>query len=381
MAPNLFGTSATIFLEAAQQDIRLEKPIETSAKIAPVQQLSEETPQSKQPKYKWKIVWRNVIAFLYLHIGALYGLYLLFTGAKGLTAIWTVLVAAFAALGVTAGAHRLWAHRAYKANLPLRIILMLLQSTAFQNHIYEWVRDHRVHHKFTDTDADPHNAERGFFFSHMGWLLVRKHPDVIKKGAVVDMSDLEKDSVVVWQRRLYLLIMPLCCFFIPTWVPCHFWGERGMYAWYATLFRYTLSLNLTWLVNSAAHIWGYKPYDDSISPTDSLRIGVAAFGEGWHNYHHVFPWDYKAAELGNYNVNFTTAFIDFFAMLGWAYDLKTVPVEMIEKRAARTGDGTRIGRNKDGIQHHSHDGAIWGWGDADMKVEDMKKAKILNKYD
>lgn len=73
--------------------------------------------------------------------------------------------------------------------------------TSLQNHIYEWVRDHRVHHKFTDTNADPHNAQRGFFFSHMGWLLVRKHPDVISKGATIDMSDLEKDFVVVWQRR------------------------------------------------------------------------------------------------------------------------------------------------------------------------------------
>lgn len=78
-----------------------------------------------------------------------------------------------------------------------------------QNHIYEWVRDHRVHHKFTDTDADPHNAKRGFFFSHMGWLLIRKHPDVITKGKTVDMTDLEQDFVVVWQRRsvLYLQLI------------------------------------------------------------------------------------------------------------------------------------------------------------------------------
>jgi stearoyl-CoA desaturase (delta-9 desaturase) len=70
-----------------------------------------------------------------------------------------------------------------------------------QNNIHEWSRDHRVHHKFSETDADPHNAKRGFFFSHVGWLLVKKHPDVRSKGKTVDMSDLERDFVVVFQRR------------------------------------------------------------------------------------------------------------------------------------------------------------------------------------
>lgn len=68
-----------------------------------------------------------------------------------------------ASQGITAGAHRLWAHRTYKAKLPLRILLAILQTASFQNHIYEWARDHRAHHKFTDTDADPHNATRGKF--------------------------------------------------------------------------------------------------------------------------------------------------------------------------------------------------------------------------
>lgn len=78
---------------------------------------------------------------------------------------------------------------------------MILQTIAFQNSIYEWSRDHRVHHKFTDTDADPHNAARGFFFSHMGWLLIRKHPDVKEKGKLIDMSDLEQDGVVMFQKK------------------------------------------------------------------------------------------------------------------------------------------------------------------------------------
>ncbi|KAJ8675169.1 hypothetical protein QAD02_010955 [Eretmocerus hayati] len=370
MAPNLFGNSAALYLEASQQGVSAEKPktVITSYLAA----------GKSEQKYKWKIVWRNVIAFVYLHIGALYGLYLFFNGAKGLTIIWNILLACAAAVGITAGAHRLWCHRAYKAKWPLRMILMIFQTIAFQNHLYEWVRDHRVHHKFTDTDADPHNAKRGFFFSHMGWLLVRKHPDVIAKGASVDMSDLDEDPIVVWQKRLYIILMPIFSFLLPAWVPCYFWGENGMYSWYATLFRYTASLNLTWLVNSAAHIYGTRPYDDTISATDNFRVALGAFGEGWHNYHHIFPWDYKAAELGDYKANFTTAFIDFFAKIGWAYDLKTVPTELIEKRAARTGDGTRIKRD---TEEYAYEDAIWGWGDKDMHKEDIEYAQIINKED
>ena len=121
-------------------------------------------------------------------------------------------------LGVTVGAHRLWSHRAYKAKLPLRLFLAMMQTVAAQvsispltnrrifliisqqNDLYEWCRDHRVHHKFSETDADPHNAKRGFFFSHMGWLCVRKHPDVMTKGSSVDLSDLLDDPVVKYQK-------------------------------------------------------------------------------------------------------------------------------------------------------------------------------------
>ena len=107
----------------------------------------------------------------------------------------------FGGLGVTAGAHRLWSHRAYKAKLPLRIFLMCMQTYALQDDIYHWCRDHRVHHKYSETDADPHNANRGLFFSHMGWLLVKKHPLVKQKGNTVQLNDLLEDPVVRWQRR------------------------------------------------------------------------------------------------------------------------------------------------------------------------------------
>jgi stearoyl-CoA desaturase (Delta-9 desaturase) len=376
MAQNLFGNSATLFLETSQQDVSQKK---STAETSVTQKLPIQKTQSSKPKYQWKIVWRNIIVFAYLHLAAIYGLYILITAARFYTFLWNAVVVIFAAVGVAAGPHRLWSHRSYKAKWPMRIILMLLQTTAYQNHIYEWVRDHRVHHKFMDTDADPHNAKRGFFFSHVGWLLVRKHPDVINKGATIDMNDLEKDPVVIWQRRFYYVLMPVCCFLLPIWVPCHFWNEKPMYSWYATVFRYTLHLNLTWMVNSAAHTWGMKPYDNSISPTDSYNFN-SAFGESWHNFHHVFPWDYKAAELGN-RINFTTAFIDFFAWIGWAYDLKTVTHSMIQKRAARTGDGSKYQQMDDHHDEHHHTHEIWGWGDTDMAIEDMQEVEIINKSD
>ena len=165
-------------------------------------------------------------------------------------------------LGVIPGAHRLWTHRTYKAKLPLRIFLMLCNCIANQNSIYVWARDHRVHHKFTDTHADPHNINRGFFFAHMGWLLCRKHPDVIKKGKTVDMSDLENEDVVVFQRKYFRYLTFILSIFIPTVVPWYFWGEH-LYVSFclATMFRYVVSLHATWLVNSVAHLWGTKPYD------------------------------------------------------------------------------------------------------------------------
>lgn len=106
-------------------------------------------------------------------------------------------------------------------------------------------------------------------------------------------------------------------------------------------------------------------------------MAIGALGEGWHNYHHTFPWDYKAAELGNYRMNFTTAFIDFFAKIGWAYDLKTVSEEMIRKRVQRTGDGTH--ERFSNSTPHSHEGDVWGWGDKDMPKEDYEDATIINK--
>lgn len=312
-----------------------------------------------------KLVWRNITLFAYLHFAAVYGLWLMITSAKWSTGIFAMGMYTISGLGITAGAHRLWAHRAYKAKWPLRLILMIFNTVAFQDCAMHWARDHRVHHKYSETDADPHNATRGFFFSHVGWLLCRKHPDVIAAGKKLDISDLKNDKILEFQRKYYLILMPLLCFVLPTVIPVYLWGETWTNAWFvATMFRYCFILNVTWCVNSAAHKWGDKPYDKYISPSENKGVAIFALGEGFHNYHHVFPWDYKTAELGNYRMNLTTAFIDFFAKIGWAYDLKTVSQEIIEKRVERTGDGSRT---------------LWGYGDTDQNPEEKNMIPIINK--
>ncbi|XP_025993436.2 (11Z)-hexadec-11-enoyl-CoA conjugase [Solenopsis invicta] len=288
--------------------------------------------------YEQKIVWKNVIIFMYIHIAGIYGLYLCIFRVKYWTFIWFTIVGVASGFGITVGAHRLWAHRSYKAKWPLRLILMIFNTIAFQDDIYQWVRDHRVHHKFTDTDADPYNVRRGFFFSHMGWLLVRKHPDVKNKGATVDCSDVAQDPIVAFQRKWYLYLMPFCCFIVPALIPWLVWNESLWYSSHVAVFRYCLGLHCTWTVNSIAHIWGMKPYNKSLTAAENIVVSIVAVGEGWHNYHHVFPWDYKAGEFGNYKINLSTAVIDFFAYLGLAYDLKTAPADMIKKRVLRNGE-------------------------------------------
>uniref|UniRef100_A0A6P7GWC5 Acyl-CoA desaturase 1-like isoform X2 n=1 Tax=Diabrotica virgifera virgifera TaxID=50390 RepID=A0A6P7GWC5_DIAVI len=271
------------------------------------------------------LVWKNIILYLIFHSLVLWGYSRLFTGKL----MWTTFIfmhiyAYLSVIGITCGVHRLWSHKAYKAKLPLRIILMLMQTATLQNNIYIWTRDHRLHHKYTDTDADPHNSNRGFFFSHVGWLLMKKHPEVKSKGKTIDMSDVAADPVVQFQKK-------------------------------------------------------------TINPCENLTIAIITWGEGWHNYHHTFPWDYKAAELGNYRWNVSTGFLDLMAYLGQAYDLKTVSPEMVRKRVARTGDGSykhgkvplEYGNAK--VQHNFHEDCVWGWDDKDMKDEDIKNATIMFK--
>lgn len=291
--------------------------------------------------FKREIVWSNAIGFLVLHILGMIGLGMMGLGyAKFGTLVYFVIFSFLSGMGITMGAHRLFSHRAYKAKTWLRVTLMLMHTMAGQNCLYVWVRDHRQHHKYSDTDADPHNATRGFFFSHVGWLMSKKHPKVKEYGKKIDMSDMEADPWIMFQKRHYKLLYTIFTLVLPTAIPCLLWNETVLVSLFTTYFaRYVVQLNTTWSVNSLAHMFGNKPYDKNILSVETVFVSVIAGGEGWHNYHHTFPWDYRTAELGM-PFNVTTKVIDFFANNGSVYDRKTVSDKILRSRIQRTGDGS-----------------------------------------
>lgn len=289
--------------------------------------------------FKRKIVWFNTLGFVALHLAALVGLGLCFN-AHFFTLIWMLGLVLGSGLGVTIGAHRMYTHKSFKGTWPLRFALLVLQTIAGQNCMYIWVRDHRQHHKYSDTDADPHNANRGFFFSHIGWLMSKKHPAVISKGKTIDMSDLEADSLVMLQKTFYKSLYVVFAMALPVVVPVYFWNESYINSFFISYFtRYIMLLHITWSVNSAAHLYGTRPFDKNLKPVESHFVAFVSVGEGWHNYHHAFPWDYRASEYGA-KYNLSTFVINILAAMGLAYDLKVAPYSMVQYRALRAGDGT-----------------------------------------
>ena len=154
----------------------------------------------------------------------------------------------------------------------------------------------------------------------MGWLILRKHPKVIEAGKKLDLSDIEKDPIVRFQTHLDPYFSMFMCFLFPTIISCYMWKEKMVAAFLvAGCLRYCIALHCTWLVNSAAHLYGGHPYDDTINPAENIYVSYLSVGEGWHNWHHKFPYDYAASEFGVHRqFNPTKLFIDVCSFIGLA---------------------------------------------------------------
>ncbi|KAL9638997.1 MAG: hypothetical protein Q9164_001198 [Protoblastenia rupestris] len=243
------------------------------------------------------------------------------------TALFSIAYYYMSGLGITAGYHRLWAHSSYSATLPLRIFLALAGAGAVEGSVRWWARDHRAHHRYTDTDKDPYSVRKGLLYSHFGWMLMKQNP---KRIGRTDISDLNEDPVVIWQHRHYLKVLIFMGLIFPTLVCGLLWNDFLGGFIYAGILRIFFVQQATFCVNSLAHWLGDQPFDDRNSPRDHVFTALVTLGEGYHNFHHEFPSDYRNA-LDWWQYDPTKWSIWLWKQIGLAYDLKQFRANEIEK--------------------------------------------------
>ncbi|KAF8477506.1 hypothetical protein BDZ91DRAFT_673134 [Kalaharituber pfeilii] len=269
--------------------------------------------------------WLNTTFIIVIPMIGLY--YAMYTPFTRKTAIWSVLYYFATGMGITAGYHRHWAHCSYTATLPLKIFLAAVGGGAVEGSIRWWSRDHRAHHRYTDTEKDPYSVRKGLLYSHIGWMVMKQNP---KRIGRTDISDLNEDPVVVWQHKNYLFVVTFMGLIFPSLVAGIGWGDYFGGLIYAGILRIFFVQQATFCVNSLAHWLGDQPFDDRNSPRDHIITALVTLGEGYHNFHHEFPSDYRnAIEWFQYDP--TKWFIWTMKQLGLAYDLKQFRHNEIEK--------------------------------------------------
>jgi stearoyl-CoA desaturase (delta-9 desaturase) len=192
-------------------------------------------------------------------------------------------------ISITMGYHRLFAHRSYRAHWLIRYPLLVLGTSTFQGPILQWASDHRLHHKYTDTDRDPYNITKGFNYAHWGWLFHKN----AARNKLVDVEDLQADPVIMFQFKYYAPLALFLGYGLPCLVAGYFWGDyRGGFLIGGVLCK-TLLQHCTFFINSLAHTWGEANWSDGRTARDSHLVSFMTWGEGIHNFHHEFPHDYR----------------------------------------------------------------------------------------
>lgn len=223
-------------------------------------------------------------------------------------------------MGITAGYHRLFAHRAYKAHPIIQLFWLIGGTLAVQSSVFDWCAGHRVHHRFVDDEyKDPYSARRGFWFSHIGWML-RNYPS--GNHDFRNIPDLTKQKILRHQHKHYgAWIITTNAFFLLLfgWLVNDFVGVFVL----AGLLRLVLTHHFTFFINSLCHMFGTRPYTDTNTARDNLLLAIFTWGEGYHNYHHYFQYDYRnGVKWWQYDP--TKWFIATAAKLGLAKDLRKV---------------------------------------------------------
>jgi stearoyl-CoA desaturase (delta-9 desaturase) len=228
-------------------------------------------------------------------------------------------------LSVTAGYHRLYSHKTYKMNPIIEAVFLFFSTMATQGSALRWSFDHRHHHSFVDTDNDPYSIKKGFWYAHFLWLL--------EKPKEIDMtvvSDLARNPLLRFQHRFYpwlMLLTNAIAFLAAGWYFADYYGAF-LFVWLTRLF---FLHHFTWFINSLAHTWGARHFCQEHSAVDNYLISLLTFGEGYHNYHHTFAYDYRNG-IRWFHFDPTKWLIWTLSKLGLARQLKKVDHEQIHKK-------------------------------------------------
>ncbi len=283
---------------------------------------------------KPKLIWLNITVFTLTALVTLLvvPLYAYTHGFDGWQIAAMFAGIAFCEISITAGYHRLWSHRAYEAHWLVRAVLVIGGTFATQNSILHWASDHRRHHRYVDDNQnDPYSAKRGFWYSHIGWML--RDYGAEKDPQYKNCRDLQSDAIVMWQHRHYLPLVLALNFGIPILLGLWHGDLLGMLLLVGAA-RLAISHHLTFFINSLAHIWGNQPYSNLNTSRDNGMLAFLTMGEGYHNYHHSFQRDYRNG-IRWWQFDPTKWLIRGLALIGLAKNLYRTPVERIEMLRAQ----------------------------------------------
>jgi len=271
----------------------------------------------------------NVVIFVGFPLAAmlLVPLWGIYHGYDSFQWLWALAFLYLNGLSITGGYHRLWAHKSYEAHPVLRWFFALWGAGALQNSILIWASDHRRHHRHVDDyDRDPYSASRGLWFSHMGWMLRDYEAD---GPDFSNARDLQRDPIVMWQHRHYVVLTTFMNLGLPLLLGI--WhGDIIGTVLLVGLFRLVVNHHVTFFINSLAHYWGSRPYTESNSARDNGLLALLTYGEGYHNYHHIFQTDYRNG-VRWWQWDPTKWMIKLCACLGLASNLNRIPNFKIQR--------------------------------------------------
>jgi stearoyl-CoA desaturase (delta-9 desaturase) len=256
-------------------------------------------------------------------------------GVSGRDIVMAVVLYAIAGHGVTVGFHRLFTHRSFKANRPLRIALGLAGSLAFEGGVIAWVANHRCHHAHTDREGDPHSPVgvgrgfrselRGLWHAHMGWMF--NPPAVSNERYAPDMLA-DPDMVLVNKLFPVACVVTLGLPFALGWLLGGTFGAAVSGLLWAGIIRVGVLHHITWSINSICHAFGTHPFRTGDRSGNVRVLSVVSMGESWHNAHHAFPASARHG-VDRGQIDSSAAIIRTFERVGWARDVHWPSAERV----------------------------------------------------